>query len=81
MNEIDVVLAECPGLGRVRLCGCKSIHLSIGPVTLNLEPHAFAQTAALIRSAVEQLAEVLSSREEARDPLESLDPMVCRFTH
>ncbi len=34
MSDINVILAEHPGLGTVRLCECKSIHMSVGPVTL-----------------------------------------------
>ncbi len=81
MNEIDVILADCPGLGRVSLCGCKSIHLSIGPVTLNLEPQAFAQTAVLIRNAIEQLAKIVAAKEGTGEPLETFDPSRSRFTH
>jgi hypothetical protein len=63
MNDIHVILAECPGLGRVRICGCNSVHLSIGPVTLNLEPEAFAQVATLIRNAMTELAEITGAEK------------------
>ncbi len=63
MDEINVVLADCPGLGRVRLCECNSIHLTIGPVAMNLAPAAFAQAAALIRSAIEQLTEIVGAKK------------------
>ncbi len=53
-TEIDVVLADYPGLGRVRMCGCNTVHLSLGPMTLSLAPEAFAQTAILVRKAMEQ---------------------------
>jgi hypothetical protein len=55
MTDINIILADHPRLGRVRLCECNSIHLSLGPVTINLEPHAFAQALTLMRSAMEQL--------------------------
>jgi hypothetical protein len=63
MNDINVVLAERGNFGAVRLCGCKSVHLSVGPVTLNMDPEAFAQTAILIRQAMESLAVIVASGE------------------
>ncbi len=63
MSDINLILAECTGLGTVRLCECKSIHLSIGPVTINLALEAFTQTATLIRQAMETLAVVAAAGE------------------
>ena len=63
MSDINVVLAERGNFGAVRLCGCKSVHLSVGPVTLNMDPEAFAQTAILIRQAMESLAVIVASSE------------------
>jgi hypothetical protein len=68
MDDINVILADYPGLGRVRLCECNSIHLSIGPVTMNLSPEAFAQAAALVRNAMEQLTEIAGARQAGCDP-------------
>ncbi len=81
MDEINVILADYPGLGKVRLCGCNSIHLSIGPVTVTLAPEAFAQTAILIRKAMEQLAEIAIAKDSAGDPLQSFKPNHSQFTH
>ena len=61
MDEFNVTLAERTGLGRINLCGCRSIHLSVGPVTICLAPEAFAQAANMIREAMEQLAEMTAS--------------------
>jgi hypothetical protein len=58
MQSINVILADLPGLGRVRLCDCDSVHVNVGPVTLNLEPAAFEQMAALIASAKERLTQI-----------------------
>ena len=58
MSDFNVVLAERNGLGHIHLCGCNSIHLSIGPVTVCLAPEAFAQAAIMIRDAMAQLAEI-----------------------
>jgi hypothetical protein len=81
MDEIDVLLADCPGLGRVKLCECNSVHLTLGPVTVNLEPEAFAQAATLIRNAMDQLAQIVASKKVALDPLQSLELRHNRVTH
>jgi hypothetical protein len=65
MDEINVVLANHSGLGKVCLCECNSVHVSVGPVTLNLEQTAFLQMAKLMCSAAEQLSEILKSRQTA----------------
>jgi hypothetical protein len=80
MDEINVLLADHPGLGRVRLCECNSIHLTIGPVTVNLAPEAFAQTAILIRNAMEQLTEIVGAKQAA-SPCQSHDPNHSHLTH
>ena len=63
MSDINVVLAERSGLGTVRLCECRSIHLSVGPVTINMAVEAFAQTATLIKQAMETLAVIVAAGE------------------
>ena len=65
MDELNVILADLPGIGRVRLCECNSVHLNIGPITMNLSVEAFAQSASLIHSAMEQLTEIIAARETA----------------
>ncbi len=60
MSDIDIILADHPGLGKIRLCECSSIHISLGPVTINMAPEAFAQSAILVRKAMERLAEILA---------------------
>lgn len=64
MNDINIILADHPGLGRVRLCECNSVHLSLGPVTINLEPRAFAQAVIMMRNAIEQLEEIVGSAQK-----------------
>jgi hypothetical protein len=64
MHDINVILAELPGLGKVRLCECNSVHLSIGPVTINLEAGAFQQMANLVASATERLTKIRESHDE-----------------
>jgi hypothetical protein len=65
MHEINVLLGEVKGLGRVRLCECNSVHLSVGPVTINLEPAAFYQMTHLLTTAAERLTKIAElSREQ-----------------
>ena len=78
MNDINVVLAERGAFGAVRLCGCKSVHLSVGPITLNMDPEAFAQTAILVKQAMESLAVIVASGEmdiEQASPLKQSNSM------
>lgn len=81
MNDIDVILAERPGLGRVRLCACNSIHLSIGPVTINLEPDAFAQAVLLVREAMERLAEIAGTEPAQCNSLGAFEQCPGQLTH
>ncbi len=81
MDNINVILADYPGLGRVRLCECNSIHLSVGPITVCLSAEAFAQTAILIRNAMEQFTEIVGDRKPRHNPLQSTEPNNSRLTH
>lgn len=56
MQERKIILADLPGLGRIMACSCGAIHVNVGPVTLNLDPQAFAQLTALMNTALEQQA-------------------------
>jgi hypothetical protein len=53
MQEGKVILAEHPGLGKIFGCSCGAIHVNVGPVTINLEPEAFAQLTVLMNAALE----------------------------
>lgn len=61
MSDINVVLAERTGTGAVRLCGCDCVHVSIGPVTINMAPEMFAQAALLIKQAMETLSVIVAA--------------------
>jgi hypothetical protein len=61
MNDINVILAERNGTGAIRLCGCNCIHLSIGPVTINMAPEMFAQAALLVKQAMESLTVIVEA--------------------
>lgn len=80
MHDINVILADLPGFGRVRLCECNSVHLSIGPVTINLEPAAFQQMADLMASATQQLAKIMESRDDEKKVLQMSRPIQSRMT-
>ncbi len=79
MDDINVILAELPGLGRVRLCSCNTIHLSIGPVTVGLAPEVFAQVAILMRNAMDQLVVIVAAKEAGHDALQASEPQHRRF--
>ncbi len=81
MDPNNVALAERSGLGHVRFCQCRAIHLSIGPATLTLTPEAFAQVALMIRQATESLSVIAAASELDPDSLQSLQPQQNRFTH
>lgn len=81
MDEVKALLAEQPGIGRIYLCECNSIHLSVGPVTVNLAPEAFAQMATMVRKAMEGLADIVRLADNEKDPLKFFETQRSRFTH
>ena len=81
MHDIHVILADLPGLGRIRLCECNSIHVSIGPITIHLEQTAFQQMADLTAAASERLAKIRESNDEQKGVLKILRPALSQMTH
>jgi hypothetical protein len=81
MKDVNIILADLPGLGRVRMCECNSIHVSIGPVTLNLEPAAFLQMATLMCNATEQLTAIRKAHDAEASVVEMLGKPQSRMTH
>jgi hypothetical protein len=77
----NVVLAEHAGLGKIHLCDCSSVHLSVGPVTLNLAPEAFLQMATLFRKAAEEFSSLQAERETPEILFEMLDSSANGLTH
>ena len=51
----DEVLARYEGLGSVSICGCGTVSLHVGGVTLRLEATAFIQLDTMIQDAIETL--------------------------
>ena len=49
------LLAEREGLGGVRLCGCGTLHLAVGGVTLRMAPEAFHAMLTMCQDAANQL--------------------------
>ncbi len=81
MKDINIILADQPGLGRIRLCECNSIHVSVGPVTLNLEPAAFLQMTTLMCGAMEQLTAIRKAHDAEAGVLEMLGQPQSRMAH
>lgn len=74
MCESSVTLAECPGLGRVRLCNCGCVQLNLGPVTIRLEPAALSQAAAMLQAALENQERLQSKSQSDSIAPEWLSP-------
>lgn len=81
MHDINVILAELPSLGWIRLCECSSVHVTIGPVTINLEPGAFKQFAELMASATERLAKIKETSDESDGVVRMSLFLQSRMTH
>ncbi len=81
MHEITATLADQPTVGRVRLCECNTIRLSIGPVTVNLSPEVFVQAVVLMRDAMDQYALIITAKETASDALENFRPGQTTLMH
>ncbi len=75
MNDINVILAERTGTGAIRLCGCNCIHMSIGPVTINMAPEMFAQAVMLMKQAMESLSVIVAAGELDQEQLQTQSPM------
>lgn len=81
MKDVNVILADLPGLGRIRLCECNSVHVSVGPVTLNLELAAFLQMTNLMCGAMEQLTQIKKAHDAEARVLETQGQPQSRMTH
>lgn len=71
MRDVNVILAQRKGTGAIRLCDCNCIHMNIGPVTINLEPEMFAETALLVKEAMERLS-VIVAADNVEQPQSSM---------
>ncbi len=81
MKDVNLVLADHSWFGRILLCEHGSIHFTVGPVTLNLEPAAFLQMAALIRNAAEQLCSIRESSKTPEDQFQMLGSSPSQMMH
>jgi hypothetical protein len=81
MCEVKAVLTEHEGLGRIHLCECNSVHMTVGPVTVALAPETFAQMATMVRKAMEELSRVVGLTRDEGNLLSAFDLYRSRFTH
>lgn len=81
MKDVELVLAEQTGFGRIYICGCNSIHMNVGPVTVNLSPEAFGQMAIMVRKAMEELNQIASLMDGDSAQALSNEHERSRFTH
>ncbi|MBE7181046.1 MAG: hypothetical protein INR71_07535 [Terriglobus roseus] len=51
----QLVLAENSHVGNVAVCGCGTIHVSLGAVSLRLSPEVFGEAVAMMRMAMQNL--------------------------
>jgi hypothetical protein len=75
LSDINVILAERSGTGAIRLCGCNCVHLSIGPVTINMAPEMFAQAVTLMNQAMESLSVIVAAGELEYEQLQTQSPL------
>jgi hypothetical protein len=58
------VLAETPSLGRVFDCGdCGNIHVTVGPVTITMEPQAYMQFVAMVHTSAANFETWMAERQ------------------
>ncbi len=72
MAGTEEVLARSEGLGSVTVCGCGTISLHVGGVTLRLEPTAFIQLDTMVQDAIETLRTRALELEEGPSQVLSL---------
>lgn len=64
MERNSYILAESPGFGRIFDCGdCGNVHMTVGPVTITLEPQADMQLVALVNTSAAYFETWMHSRE------------------
>ena len=52
MDGTTTIMAEAPGFGVIYDCGeCGNVHLTVGPVSLTLEPKAYMQLVLLLNTS------------------------------
>lgn len=61
----QLVLAENNRVGSVSICGCGTIHLSLGAVSLRLSPEVFAEAVQMMRTASQTLLQQGAKLEAA----------------
>ena len=54
-SDQNRTLAERPAIGNVSLCGCGTVHVSVGGVTVRLAPEAFGEMLRMCQDAADRL--------------------------
>lgn len=74
MERNGYLLAEISNFGRVYDCGeCGNVHLSVGPVSLTLEPKAYMQLVALMNTSAASFETWMQIRQ-GQGPAPQTDP-------
>jgi len=68
------VLALRDNFGHVVECGCGTIHVTVGPVTLALDPHA-------LRTLYEMLGQAIDAEETNKHQLSDPEPFLMHASH
>jgi hypothetical protein len=64
MERKSYILADRPGFGRIFDCGdCGNVHLTVGYVTITLDPQAYMQLVALVNTSAANFETWRHSRE------------------
>ena len=67
MHSVSCVLAERPNFGRIYDCGaCGNIHVTIGPVSITMEPQAYLNFVEMVHSSAAAFEAWLQRRESSR---------------
>jgi hypothetical protein len=78
VEQKTYVLADIPGFGRIFDCGeCGNMHMTVGPVTITLEPQAYMQLVALVNTSAANFETWMQLRKcgcRAESPTPKLNP-------
>lgn len=71
-TKVQHVLTTVDGLGSVTLCGCGTVSLHLGGVSLRMDPATFAQAVEMCRQAVDSVELQVRSLESVATKKQSL---------
>ena len=70
MRDVSVILAERRGLGRVWFCKCGAIHLTVGPVTVNLDAASYMCLVEMVNTSAANFEMLMQARTGGATSLE-----------